>query len=124
MKKKEGKKKKPIPNYIKSYENQSTESNVRFILKFNKNVLDKLLLENKFEKEFKLASSKHINTTNMHLYDRNGKIKKYKSPNHILKEYYDVRLEYYGKRKEYMLNILNRELVLLNAKIRFIKGTN
>ena len=56
----------------------------------------------------------------MHLYGSNGKIKKYDSINHILEEFYTVRMGFYVKRKEYMLAKYKRELDIYESKIRFI----
>jgi len=61
-----------------------------------------------------------INCNNMVLYDANGKLKKYKSTLEIIDDYYEVRYKYYGLRKTNMLNNLEKELMVLNAKIRFI----
>jgi len=49
------------------------------------------------EKFFKLNTQ--ISTSNMIAFDLEGKIRKYKSAEEILEEFYTVRLEYYQKRK-------------------------
>lgn len=49
------------------------------------------------EKAFKLVGQ--INTSNMICFDMNGKIRKYKSPEEILEEFYTLRLSFYQKRK-------------------------
>jgi DNA topoisomerase-2 len=46
-----------------------------------------------------LKITSNINTTNIVCFDKNGKIKKYDSAEQILKEFYELRLEYYVKRK-------------------------
>jgi hypothetical protein len=46
---------------------------------------------------FKLTSK--INTSNMICFDFDGKIKKYKSPEEIIEDFYPVRLSHYQKRK-------------------------
>lgn len=46
-----------------------------------------------------LKMTSNINTTNIVCFDKNGKIRKYESPEEILKEFYVLRLEYYVKRK-------------------------
>lgn len=46
---------------------------------------------------FKITST--INTTNIVCFDKNGKIKRYDGPEEILREFYDLRLEFYAKRK-------------------------
>lgn len=116
--KKGGQKERVLLNYEKYY----TEKSVRFLLKFHKPLLAKVLSSGEFEKKFKLIDSKHTNTTNMHLFNKDGQIKKYNKPNDILKEFYELRLDYYVKRREYILNKLNREKQILDARVRFILG--
>lgn len=48
--------------------------------------------------------------TNMVLFDSNNKIKKYESVQEILEEFYLIRLEFYHKRKEYLISKLDREV--------------
>ncbi|EFH59729.1 hypothetical protein ARALYDRAFT_898932 [Arabidopsis lyrata subsp. lyrata] len=73
-----------------------------------------------FLKKFKLTTT--IATSNMHLFDRKGVIKKYATPEQILEEFFELRLEYYEKRKETMLKNLEIELLKLENKVRFILG--
>lgn len=40
-----------------------------------------------------------LNTSNMVCFDPAGKIKKYTAPEEILNDFYDLRLDYYHKRK-------------------------
>tara|TARA_B100000795_G_scaffold269805_1_gene260475 strand:+ start:2944 stop:6378 length:3435 start_codon:yes stop_codon:yes gene_type:complete len=75
--------------------------------------------QNKFEKALKLTSK--INISNMVLYDRNGYLKKYKSPLEIIDEYFIVRMEYYHKRKDHQLKSLEQELQIVNARVKFIE---
>lgn len=69
--------------------------------------------------ELKLCSSHSEN--NMHLYDINHKIKKYNNIYEILDEFYNIRLEYYQKRKDDIIKNLEYELKLLSNKIKFIR---
>lgn len=113
------------PKILKDYESHYTETSVKFILQFqSSSVLDDLLREtdgtNKFEKDFKMISTRAVNTNNMHLFNRNGVITKYANVSEILKEFYDVRLEYYVKRKEHKLNQYEKELLNLDSRIKFI----
>ena len=102
--------------------NYSTEKVVKIILKFKKEVLKDLIMNNKFETIFKLTDSKYTNYTNMHLYNNKEVITKYDSVEDILKEFYHLRLIYYVKRKEHVLRMLQKELDIFTAKIRFIGG--
>ncbi|EXB68160.1 DNA topoisomerase 2 [Morus notabilis] len=71
-------------------------------------------------KKLKLTTS--ISTANMHLFDANGVIKKYDTPEQILEEFYHLRLEFYEKRKKALLDNLELELLKLANKVRFILG--
>ena len=62
-----------------------------------------------------------IKLTNMHAFNSAGIIKKYDSPNQILNEFVCVRLELYGKRREYMLNALKEKLPYHENVVRFIR---
>lgn len=62
-----------------------------------------------------------VSTTNMLCFDPNGKIKKYEDPREIIREFYDVRIKYYQKRKEHRLNQLNLDLIKIKNKVRFIR---
>jgi len=105
-------------NYLKSFENHYTSKNVRFILHFNGDIRTKL--GDKFETEFKLISSKNLSINNMHLYSNEGAIKKYESTSYILKEWSKTRIDKYKERKEYQINILEKDYNILSTKIRFI----
>ncbi|KAL8496050.1 hypothetical protein ACS0TY_019960 [Phlomoides rotata] len=70
------------------------------------------------QKKFKLTNS--IGTTNMHLFDPNGVIKKYDTPEQILEEFFHLRLEFYDKRKKAMLAIKENDMLKCDNKYRFI----
>ena len=70
-------------------------------------------------KELKLTKS--FNTNNMYLFDDNTIPVKYKTALDILLDFYDMRLEFYNKRKNYMTDKLQSELVILKAKARFVE---
>ena len=57
----------------------------------------------------------------MHLFDANDKLKKYATVEQIIDDYYTVRLDLYQKRKDYMIAELQKELVLLSNKTKFIQ---
>ncbi|CAH9108152.1 unnamed protein product [Cuscuta epithymum] len=71
-------------------------------------------------KRFKLTTT--ISTSNMHLFDSKGVIKKYDTPEQIMEEFFIVRLEFYAKRKAILLEFLETELLKLDNKVRFILG--
>lgn len=89
------------PNIIKTYSEKATE--------FECNLL---------EKSLGLYTTQ--STTNMNMFDANEKLKKYSSAEEIIDDYYCIRLEYYGKRKQYILSALRRELLVLSNRARYI----
>jgi DNA topoisomerase-2 len=110
--------------YIKTIKENSGETHVDFTVVFkNANVMNKLIKdEGKFEKLFNLRSSKCVGTTNMHLFNDEGKIEKFTSPEDILKSFYYVRMIHYIKRRDYMLKLFEDELRILKNKMMFIRG--
>tara|TARA_Y100000741_G_scaffold51210_4_gene35076 strand:+ start:1091 stop:4507 length:3417 start_codon:yes stop_codon:yes gene_type:complete len=113
-------------NYIKDYSDMSTESNVEFIIQFYPNIITKLLMEKHdyglegLEKYLKLYTTQ--STTNMHLFNEKEQLKKYNTIYEIIEEYYSIRLEYYNKRKLYLIDLLSKELITLSNKAKYIKG--
>jgi hypothetical protein len=109
---------------FKKYENKSCSKTVHFILHFTN--VDKFLnIEKngftKLENDFKLVTSKNLGTTNMYAFNEKGAITKYESPFDVINQFYDVRLEFYKKRKTYILDKLQYDADLMSNKIRFIK---
>lgn len=107
---------------LRDVQNRTTDENdsICFIIEFKeaKN-LDDLIKTETLEKELKLA--KCFSTNNMYLFNQNMILTKYNNPTDILLEFYDLRLDYYQKRKEYIEKKLKEELVILKAKMKFIK---
>jgi DNA topoisomerase-2 len=78
------------------YHEHHTTRSVHFEITIAEKDLEKAENEG-LEKFFKLVGQ--ISTSNMICFDMNGKIRKYKSPEEILEEFYTLRLSYYQKRK-------------------------
>lgn len=100
---------------INSYKDLSDESfkfEVRLPSKTLKALSDSELLD-----FFKLERRVSENYTSLnHL----NKIKEYESPEEILDDYIKVKLEYTGKRKEYLLNELSELEELASSRYKFI----
>ena len=58
--------------------------------------------------------------SNIHLYNQDGRIQKYSSPEEILEEFYNYRLGFYDKRREYLIKKLEEELNIIESKVKFI----
>jgi DNA topoisomerase-2 len=113
---------------LKSYESHSTDVKVRFILNFSsaETLDDYITLDGegfcKLEKEFNLVSTKFLNTNNMYLFNSKCQIQKYGSPEDIIADFFNVRLDFYKKRKDNVLSKFQTELDVLNNKVRFIQS--
>ena len=57
----------------------------------------------------------------MHLFNDEEKLMKFENEKSIVDSYYPVRLEYYQKRKTYMINALEKELKVLSNKANYIQ---
>lgn len=114
------------PKILKDYESHYTEKDVKFILIFyNESIVNEMFDAHsdtltKFENDFKLTSTRALSISNMHLYNRHGVITKYTDANDILREFFDVRMEYYTKRKNHLIQKLENDIALMSAKVAFI----
>ena len=68
--------------------------------------------------KFKLSGK--INSSNMQAFNGEGAIHKYDAPIDIIKTFYDVRLDYYIRRKDLLLKKLRRAERMLSNKARFV----
>eukprot|EP00494_Astrolonche_serrata_P005249 UN05265 len=102
---------------IEDFQCGHTDTTVSFTVKFAE-AFEYTGIDVPFLKKMKLISS--IQTSNMVLFNAKGRLTRYRDAVHILKEFYKVRLDFYGKRKEAMVNRLSTELDLLANKERFI----
>ncbi|XP_078428797.1 topoisomerase II isoform X3 [Wolffia australiana] len=105
--------------FIKDYRQYSDDRTVNFEVYLSDENM-KAAKEEGLLKKFKLTST--ISTSNMHLFDANGIIKKYDDPEQIVEEFYHLRLVYYEKRKAALLGMLGADLVKLDNRVKFILG--
>lgn len=106
-----------VKPWIKDMEEQHG-MNIRFVIKLSSEEMANSLRIGLLER-FKLINM--INLSNMVAFDPLGKIKKYESPNDILRDFYYVRLEFYQKRKDNLIDELQTQLTKLTEQARFIK---
>ena len=126
-------KKKDSKPLIKDYNDMSTDTCVDFTIEFYPGVLkgldDKVtdISGNCSEKVTELEKLLKLYTThstnNMHLFDEKEHLKKFNSAEEIIEAYYPTRLKYYKIRKDYQLEALNNELLILSNKARYITET-
>jgi DNA topoisomerase-2 len=58
----------------------------------------------------------------MHAFNHEEKLRKYNTTQEIIDDYYAIRIQYYKIRKEYILEQLAKELIVLSNKARYILG--
>ena len=54
------------------------------------------------------------------LFDSNGCIKRYTRAEDIMRDFFEVRMDYYGRRKDYLEGMLAAESLKLDNIARFI----
>jgi len=110
---------------IRSYIDMCTDVEVHFTINLTSGTVNRLLPKlteygcNALEKAFRLYTTRK--TSNMHLFDENQRLKKYKKVEEIIEHYYPIRLMLYQKRKDYLIMQLKQIVKILSNKARFIK---
>ena len=122
--------KKVIPK-IKDYDDMSKDTNVEFTIQFPKGRVSELeAIKTDYEcngihKLLKLYTT--VTNSNMHLFDYDDKLRKYDNVKTIIDDYYTKRLDLYDVRKKHMIDEINKELVIMSNKAKYIqevlKGT-
>ncbi|KAJ2722639.1 DNA topoisomerase 2 [Coemansia sp. Benny D115] len=105
------------PAAIKDFRYNASTLTVDILLTLSEEQMDRAE-KNGLVEHFKLVSS--ISTTNMVCFDREGRLRRYASPEEILEDFYPLRLRYYQLRKENMAEKLGRELQMVDNRVRFV----
>ncbi|KIW66149.1 hypothetical protein, variant [Phialophora macrospora] len=106
------------PSFIKDYKDYNTHDSVHFIIQMDEKHMDAAVSEGLVEK-FKLTKS--VATSNLVAFDPEGRITKYTNVEAIMDEFYSYRLQLYAKRKEWLLQEMQRELRRFTNQARFIQ---
>jgi DNA topoisomerase-2 len=94
------------------------KDNIDYTIKFTRSDLDKLD-EDKLIKLLKLEES---STEIFSTLDEFGKLMIFENTSDIIKYFVNFRLKYYHKRKQFLIDKMNRELKVLSNRGRFIKA--
>ena len=112
---------------IRDFTSTSTEVIVDIVVVFPRGKLVELESQidpnngcNGVEKLLKLSTS--VSTTNMHMFNHECKLHKYESVVEIIDEFYDVRLKLYGKRKAYLVDNMEKKLIKLSNRAKYIQN--
>jgi DNA topoisomerase-2 len=118
---------KKSPSLIRDFTSVSTEVTVDFIIVFGRGQLAELEATvddnqcNGVEKLLKLFTT--VSTTNMHMFNSDRKLHKYGNVNEIIDDFYGVRLALYKKRKDSLIVDMEKRLVKLSNKAKYIQET-
>jgi DNA topoisomerase-2 len=121
---KTGKRGTPV---LKDISSICTEVNVDITVTFPKGKLSGLEETvdatgcNGVEKLLKLQTT--VSTTNMHMFDKDCKLHKYRSISEIINDFYGVRIDVYKKRKAHQLDAMKHKLVRLSNRAKYIQET-
>ena len=118
---------KKSPPLIRDFTSVSTEVTVDFIVVFGRGQLAELEATvddnqcNGVEKLLKLFTT--VSTTNMHMFNSECKLHKYSNVNEIIDDFYTVRLALYKKRKDSLIVDMEKRLVRLSNRAKYIQET-
>lgn len=104
---------------IKDYKEYHTDTKVHFVVKLTLEEMEKLDNQDMLS-VFKMKTTKK--TSNMMLFDKDNCLKKYDTTVEIIKEFYNVRLDLYTKRKNHQLSVLKKQLEIAENKQKFISS--
>lgn len=104
---------------MQDFKEYHDEKTVRFVVSIEESVLSQLASDpESLIKKFKLRSVKNMNLV---LFDSTQTLRKYNSVLQVLDEFYQIRLEFYGKRKKWLVATLEQDLAKLTNKARFLE---
>ena len=119
---------KKIPPSIKDFTSLCTEVSIDITVVFPKGRLTELEQAvdattgvNDLEKMMKLTTS--LSTTNMHMFNHEFKLHKYITVEEMMDDFYGVRLDIYGKRKAALIKDMQKKLMKLSNRARYILET-
>lgn len=101
------------------YREHNTDVTVDFDVVLHPEVLRQWSEDNVLMDRLQLKD--YIHTSNIIAFNREGQITKYADAISVVKEFFPIRLEYYQKRKDYLLGQLQRSCSKLENMVRFVR---
>ena len=109
----------PTSMIVKDFKENHTDTTVLFTVTMPpEKIVEASNEKGGIHKKFKLETS--IATSNMHAFNFDNHIQKFEGAEEIMNSFYNVRLEYYEKRKAYLVSKFKEEWDRLDNKVRFI----
>jgi DNA topoisomerase II len=104
--------------FIKDYVKNCTDTDINITIDISRENM-KTLIDGNTYKILNLET--YISMNNMHVFDENYKLKKFNSPEDIIDYFYDIRMNFYDKRKSYLIEKLDKEKSYIYNRIKFIR---
>lgn len=105
------------PATLREYKEYHTDTTVHFVIELNPRGVEEI---EKVGPDAFFRLSTVLSTGNMVLFSPDGKIKKYASPLEILDDFYFLRLGFYQRRKEHLVDQLKHVYDRLSNQARFV----
>ena len=102
---------------IAGYDN-NCKSDINYTIKMSRSTLSGLQVGDRLKRFLKMEEKQ---TENLTVLDEHGKLKIFNSASDIIKYFVKFRMEFYIKRKKFLIDKIKRELMFLSNKARFIK---
>jgi DNA topoisomerase II len=102
---------------IAGYDN-NCKSDINYTIKMSRSTLTGLQVGDRLKRFLKMEEKQ---TENLTVLDEHGKLKIFNSASDIIKYFVKFRMEFYIKRKKFLIDKIKRELMFLSNKARFIK---
>ena len=118
--------KKVVPQ-IKDFTSLCTEVGINIAVVLPKGRLDELIAQKDahgidgVEKLLKLSTT--VKTSNIHMFNGQGKLTKYENTDELIRDYFGTRLEAYRVRKAYLLADMTKKTALLTSRAKYIEYT-
>jgi DNA topoisomerase-2 len=103
---------------INSYEDNSSNG-IHYTLKFTRTGLTDLINKGKLDQALKMIETE---TENLTCLDEHGKLIIFDSVDDLVKHFVCFRLGFYQKRKDYLIQKYNSDLLYISNRARFIKA--
>jgi len=102
---------------ILSYDDNCS-GKIEYVIKFNRARLKSYISKSKLDTLLKLNTQETENLTTV---DETGNLKIFDRVEDIVTHFVSVRLKWYDKRKSFILNKIQKDVMILNNRARFIK---
>ena len=104
---------------LSSYDDYSSDK-INYSLKFPRATLAEI--QKKPDKLIDILKLKESDTENLTTLDENGKLKIFSSAEEIVEYFVNFRIKFYEKRRQKIIDSLNREINILTSRTLFIKA--